>query len=86
MCSDSNEIIISFCADSRHTLLYFISFCVDDMKSVLNTTHFVLCHDRGHTYSIVMIFMNLVELKKFGEVFFKINTGVRFRLVINSVG
>ena len=28
-------------------ILYFISFCVDGVGSVLNDTHFVSCYDRS---------------------------------------
>ena len=27
-------------------ILYFISFCLDGVRSVLNDTHFVSCYDR----------------------------------------
>ena len=63
MRSIQNAIIISFCADSGHTL--FISFCANGIRSVLNYTHFVLCYDRCHIYSIVLILVNMFELRNF---------------------
>ena len=31
-------------------ILYFISFCVDGVGSVLNDTHFVSCYDRSYMF------------------------------------
>ena len=38
-----NEIIISLCADSRHTY-FFISFCLNGIRSVSNDEHFVMAY------------------------------------------
>ena len=55
-----NEIIVSLCVDSRHT--FFISFCVNGIRSVSNDKHFVICYDRWHNYSIVLIFDELLNM------------------------
>ena len=57
---DQNEIIVSLCVDSRHTF-FFISFCVNGIRSVSNDEHFVICYDRWHKYSIVLIFDELLS-------------------------
>ena len=49
-----NVIIGTLCVDSRHT--FFITFCVNGIRSVSNDKHFVSCYDRWHNYSIVLIF------------------------------
>ena len=53
-----NVIIVTLCVDSRHT--FFITFCVNGIRSVSNDKHFVSCYDRVHNYSIVLIFDDLL--------------------------
>ena len=53
-----NVIIVTLCVDSRHT--FFITFCVNGIRSVSNDKHFVSCYDRWHNYSIVLIFDELL--------------------------
>ena len=53
-----NVIIVTLCVDSRHT--FFITFCVNGIRSVSNDKHFVACYDRWHNYSIVLIFDELL--------------------------
>ena len=53
-----NVIIVTLCVDSRHT--FFITFCVNGIRSVSNDKHFVSCHDSWHNYSIVLIFDELL--------------------------
>ena len=67
-----NVIIVSLCVNSRHT--FFITFCVNGIRSVSNDKHFVSCYDRWHNYSIVLIFDELL-------IFF-INIAVGFRLFV----
>ena len=67
-----NVIIVTLCVDSRHT--FFITFCVNGIRSVSNDKHFVSCYDRWHNYSIVLIFDELL-------IFF-INIAVGFRLFV----
>ena len=71
-----NVIIVTLCVDSRHT--FFITFCVNGIRSVSNDKHFVSCYDRWHNYSIVLIFD---ELLIFFDFFF-INIAVGFRLFV----
>ena len=66
-------IIVTLCVDSRHTF-FFITFCVNGIRSVSNDKHFVSCYDRWHNYSIVLIFDELL-------IFF-INIAVGFRLFV----
>ena len=54
-----NVIIVTLCVDSRHTF-FFITFCVNGIRSVSNDKHFVSCYDRWHNYSIVLIFDELL--------------------------
>ena len=70
-----NEIIVSLCVDSRHA--FFISFCVNGIRSVSNDKHFVSCYDRWHKYSIVLIFDELLSC-----CFFLINIAVGSRLFV----
>ena len=72
-----NVIIVTLCVDSRHT--FFITFCVNGIRSVSNDKHFVSCYDRWHNYSIVLIFD---ELLIFFFFFFFINIAVGFRLFV----
>ena len=67
--NSQNEIIISFCADSRHAFFYI---SVDVMMSVLNDSHFayVMIDD-----IIVQLFRFLINMVEISEVFIKINTG-----------
>ena len=65
-----NVIIVTLCVDSRHT--FFITFCVNGIRSVSNDKHFVSCYDRWHNYSNVLVFDELL-------IFF-INIAVGFRL------
>ena len=58
----------------------FISFCVNGTRSVSNDKHFVLCYDRWHIYSIVLIFDEL--LYEIFFFFFLINIAAGFRLYI----
>ena len=67
-----NVIIVTLCVDSRHT--FFITFCVNGIRSVPNDKHFVSCYDKWHNYSIVLIFDELL-------IFF-INIAVGFRLFV----
>ena len=67
-----NVIIVTLCVDSRHT--FFITFCVNGIRSVSNDKHFVSCYDRWHNYSFVLIFDELL-------IFF-INIAVGFRLFV----
>ena len=67
-----NVITVTLCVDSRHT--FFITFCVNGIRSVSNDKHFVSCYDRWHNYSIVLIFDELL-------IFF-INIAVGFRLFV----
>ena len=53
-----NVIIVTLCVDRRHT--FFITFCVNGIRSVSNDKHFVSCYDRWHNYSIVLIFDELL--------------------------
>ena len=53
-----NVIIVTLCVDSRH--IFFITFCVNGIRSVPNDKHFVSCLDRWHNYSIVLIFDELL--------------------------
>ena len=53
-----NVIIVTLCVDSSHT--FFITFCVNGIRSVSNDKHFVSCYDRWHNYSIVLIFDELL--------------------------
>ena len=53
-----NVIIVTLCVDSRHT--FFITFCVNGIRSVSNDKHFVSCYDRWHNYSIVLMFDELL--------------------------
>ena len=53
-----NVIIVTLCVDSRH--IFFITFCVNGIRSVSNDKHFVSCYDRWHNYSIVLIFDGLL--------------------------
>ena len=69
-----NVIIVTLCVDSRHT--FFITFCVNGIRSVSNDKHFVSCYDRWHNYSIVLIFDELL-------IFF-INIAIGFRLFVIS--
>ena len=68
-----NVIIVTLCVDSRHT--FFITFCVNSIRSVSNDKHFVSCYDRWHNYSIVLIFDELL-------IFFFNNIAVGFRLFV----
>ena len=61
-----NVIIISFCADSRHTLFYF--FSVDVMRSVLNDTHFVYVMIDDIIIHLFRFLINMVEIS---EIFFQ---------------
>ena len=54
-----NVIIVTLCVDSRHTF-FFITFCVNGIRSVSNDKQFVSCYDRWHNYSIVLIFDELL--------------------------
>ena len=67
-----NVIIVTLCVDSRHT--FFITFCINGIRSVSNDKHFVSCSDRWHNYSTVLIFDELM-------IFF-INIAVGFRLFV----
>ena len=43
-------------------ILFFISFCVNGISLVSNDRHFVIiCYDRWHTYSIVLIFDEMLN-------------------------
>ena len=72
-----NVIIVTLCVDSRHT--FFITFCVNGIRSVSNDKHFVSCYDRWHNYSIVLIFDELLIV--FFYCFF-IKIAVGFRLFV----
>ena len=69
-----NVIIVTLWVESRHT--FFITFCVNSIRSVSNDKHFVSCYDRWHNYSIVLIF------DVFFFCFFFINIAVGFRLFV----
>ena len=69
-----NVIFVTLCVDSRHT--FFITFCVNGIRSVSNDKHFVSCYDRWHNYSIVLIFDEQLIF------FFFINIAVGFRLFV----
>ena len=51
-------MIVTLCVDSRHT--FFITFCVNGIRSVSNDKHFVSCYDRWHNYSTALIFDELL--------------------------
>ena len=68
-----NVIIVTLCVEIRHT--FFITFCVNGIRSVSNDKHFVSCYDRWHNYSIVLIFDELL-------IFFYINIAFGFRLFV----
>ena len=53
-----NVIIVTLCVDSRHT--FFVTFCVNGIRSVSNYKHFVSCYDRWHNHSVVLIFDELI--------------------------
>ena len=63
-----NVIIVTLCVDSRHT--FFITFCVNGIRSVSNDKHFVSCYDRWHNYSIILIFDELLIFFLFFFYFF----------------
>ena len=64
-----NVISVTLCVDSRHT--FFITFCVNGIRSVSNDKHFVSCYDRWHNYSIVLIFDELVIIYFFFIFFYQ---------------
>ena len=61
-------------------ILFFITFCVNGIRSVSNDKHFVSCYDRWHNYSIVLIFDELLIF--FFFFFFFIKIAVGFRLFV----
>ena len=54
-----NEIIVSLCVVSRHS--FFISFCVNGIRSVSNDNPFVISYERWHNYSIDLILDELLN-------------------------
>ena len=40
-------------------IFFVILFCVNGIRSVSKDKHFVICYDRWHNYSIVLIFDEL---------------------------
>ena len=41
-------------------ILFFITFCINGIRSISNDKHFVSCYDKWHNYSIVLIFDELL--------------------------
>ena len=52
-------------------ILYFISFCVDGMRSVLNDTHFI-CYDIWHNYIQWFRFLMNMDDLEISDTFFKL--------------
>ena len=53
------------------------------MRSDQNDKHFIYAMIYDLIIQLFLFLMNMVELKHFGYVFFKINTGIRFHLLVN---
>ena len=63
-------------------IFFFISFCINGIRSISNNKLFVICYDRWHDYSIVLIYDELLNEFVFFCFVFLINIAVGFRLVV----
>ena len=46
-------------------IFFFISFCVNGIRSVSNDKHIGICFDKWHNYSFVLIFDELLNERGF---------------------